>query len=160
MKRLVMALVAAGLLVATSATAAVATTTKTEAAGTAMFREVLNPGISSMTGSVLSVRGLVQLEDGLWNSPYLTGPQVDIINYDLDLLTGRGELWGGGHHSPTAVSDGGWDCIFHAVFVDYAYSGKGVCHGTGTLHTWQWRVDMHQIDGGSAFTGYFFQPGH
>jgi hypothetical protein len=161
MKRLVMALAVAGILVSASATGATAKTTKTEVAGTATVTQVLGIGSDVTVGSVRSVRGLVQLENNVWNSSYLSGLSINVVNFDLDLATGQGELWGSGHHSVTAEPDGGWDCVFHAVFVDYAYSGKGVCHGTGTLHTWQWRADLHMIDDTSTgFTGYFFQPGH
>ena len=82
MKRLVIALVVAGLLVATTATGAVAKTTKIEVAGTATFNHVIDPGTNIMVGSVESARGLIMAEDGVWNSPYLTGPQVDTINWE------------------------------------------------------------------------------
>ena len=62
----------------------------------------------------------------------------------------------------TAVTGGGWDCRFHATVVDFSATGKGVCQGTGALHGWQWRADMHYLLGTpvTEFTGYFFEPGH
>ena len=50
------------------------------------------------------MRGLVMLENGVWNSPYLTGPEVDTINWDIDYATGRGQLWGSGHNHPAPGS--------------------------------------------------------
>jgi hypothetical protein len=162
MKRLVMVLVVAGLLAATTASGAVARTTKIEVAGTATFNHPIDPGTTTKVGSVEFVRGLVMAEDGVWNSPYLTGPEIDTINWVIDYATGRGLLWGSGHHDVTAVPGGGWDCRFLATVVDFSATGKGTCHGTGTLRTWQWRVDMHYVWGNNFtdFTGYFFEPGH
>ena len=161
MKRLVTALVVAGLLVATTAPGAVAKTTKIEATGTATTTGMI-PGTETWVGSVQSVRGLVLMQDGVWDSVYLTGPQVVTINWDIDYDTGRGKMWGSEHHDVTAVDGGGWDCRLHAAIVDLVVTGKCVCQGTGTLHTWQWRADLHMVwnTPGTELTGYFFQPGH
>ena len=43
------------------------------------------------------------------------------------------------------VAGGGWDCRCHASIVDFVATGKGVCQGTGTFHTWQWRATMHMV---------------
>jgi len=162
MKRLVVTVVAAALLVAMSASGVVAKTTKVQVAGTATIIQPIGIGSDTWVGSVESMRGLVLLEYGNWNNTYLTGPQVGIVNFDLDHATGRGEMWGSDHHDVTAVPGGGWDCTFQATIVDFLATGKGVCHGTGTLHTWQWRADMHMIWGSpvTQFTGYFFKPGN
>jgi hypothetical protein len=161
MKRFVVAVVVAGLLIATTASGVVAKTTKIEVAGTATTMAMV-PGTETWVGSVQSVRGLVLVQNGVWNSVYLTGPQVETINFDLDYATGRGEMWGSGHHDVTAVPGAGWDCRFHATIVNLEATGKGVCQGTGTLHTWQWRATMHLVWGSpvTELTGYFFEPGH
>ena len=161
MKRFVVALAVAGLLIATTASGVVAKTTKFEVAGTATTRAMI-PGTETRVGSVQSVRGLVLVQDGVWNSSYLTGPQVAIVNFDLDWATGRGQMWGSDHHDVTAWSGGGWDCRFHASIEDFVATGKGVCQGTGTLHSWQWRATLHMVwlSPVTEFTGYFFQPGH
>jgi hypothetical protein len=160
MKRFVVALVVAGLLTATTASGAVAKTTKIEVAGTATTTAMV-PGTQTWVGSVQSVRGLVLMQDGVWDSVYLTGPQVVTINWDIDFDTGRGKMWGSEHHDVTAVPGGGWDCRLHAAIVDLVVTGKCVCQGTGTLHTWQWRADLHMVwnTPGTELTGYFFQPG-
>jgi hypothetical protein len=161
MKRLIVMGVAAVLLVAMSASGAVARTTKIEVTGTATTTRAI-PGTETWVGTVQSVRAMVLEQDGVWNSSYLTGPQVDTINFDLDYATGLGALWGSDHHTVTAVPGGGWDCTFHATIVDFVATGKGVCQGTGTLHTWQWRAAMRLVWGSpvTEFTGSFFEPGH
>ena len=161
MKRLITALVAAVLLAGMSVSGVAAGTTKTAVTGIATITYMI-PGTDSWVGSVESMRGMVLGENGVWSSSYLTGPQVETISFDLDYATGDGEMWGTGHHDVTAVPGGGWDCTFHATIVDMVATGKGVCQGTGTLHTWQWRADMHLIWGGAVteLTGYFFEPGH
>ena len=161
MRRFVAALVLSGVLVATTASGVVAKTTKIDAVGTATTTRMI-PGTGTSVGSLLSVRGMVLEQYGAWNSDYLTGPQVSTVNFDLDTVTGRGEMWGSDHHVVTKVPGGGWDCRFHATIVDFVATGKGVCQGTGTLHTWQWRADMHLVWGSpvTQLTGYYFEPGH
>jgi hypothetical protein len=161
MKRIAIALVVAGLLVSTMVTGVVAKTTKVEASGTATTTAMI-PGTETWVGTVQSVRGMVLVQNGVWDSVYLTGPQVDIVNFDLDHATGRGEMWVREHHDVTAVPGGGWDCRCHASIVDFVATGKGVCQGTGTLHTWQWRANMRLVWGSpvTELTGYFFEPGH
>ena len=161
MKRLVIALVVAGLLVATTATGVVAKTTKIRGHGHRDHHRMIparRPG--SAACSPCAAWSWCRTASGA--ADYLTGPQVDTVNFDLDYATGRGEMWGSDHHDVTAVPGGGWDCTFHATIVDFVATGKGVCHGTGTLHTWQWRADMHLVWGSpvTEFTGYFFEPGH
>jgi len=102
MKRFVTAVVVAGLLIATTASGAVAKTTKIEATGTATTTGMI-PGTETWVGSVQSVRGLVLLQDGVWTSVYLTGPQVVTIHWDIDYDTGRGKMWGSEHHDVTAA---------------------------------------------------------
>jgi hypothetical protein len=161
MKRLVVAVVAAGLLVGASSSGVVAKTTRVEATGTATIIRMI-PGVDTWVGSVESMRGMVLVENGVWSSAYLTGPQTGIVNFDVDYATGRGAMWGSEHHDVTAVPGGGWDCTFHATIVDLVATGKGVCQGTGTLHTWQWRADVHTVWGSpvTELSGYFFEPGH
>ena len=162
MKRFVTAVVVAGLLIATTASGAVAKTTKTEATGTATTTGMI-PGTETWVGSVQSVRGLVLLQDGVWDSDYLTGPQVVTINWDIDYAHGpRRDV---GQRTPRRDSGGRRGLGLHGstrAIVDLVVTGKCVCQGTGTLHTWQWRADMHMVwnTPGNEFTGYFFQPGH
>ncbi|MEW6223276.1 MAG: hypothetical protein AB1627_01475 [Chloroflexota bacterium] len=160
MRRLALAFVVAGLLVAAAAAPAAAKTTRIPVSTAAQAMTVLDPGTTTMHGSVMSVRGMVMREEGNWHNPVVDGPAINVVNYDLDLATGAGELWGRGEHRPTAVPDGAWECHFHAVFVNYSFTGKGVCHGIGSLRSWQWRVELTQTPQGTAAEGYIFQPGH
>jgi hypothetical protein len=163
MKRLLMAFVVAGLLGALSAPAVTATTTRIQTTSTTASSEVLNPGTWRYTGTgdqVQHVRGLVTLEMGNWNSPYALGPAYNTINWDLNMSTGRGAIWGTGVHYPTAFQGSQWNCSFRMPFDGMGgYAGKGVCQGTGVLDGWQWRVDLAVAPWGSTASGYIFKPG-
>ena len=163
MKRLMMAFVVAGLLGALSASPVTATTTRIPTFTTAGSSQVLDPGTWWYTGSggqVQHVRGMVMLEMGNWNSPYALGPAYNTINWDLNLSTGRGAIWGSGIHYPTAFPGSQWNCSFRMPFDGMGgYAGKGVCQGTGELTGWQWRVDLTAAPSGSTAVGYIFKPG-
>lgn len=164
MKRLLVALVVAGLLGALSAPAAMATTTRIQTIATTGSSEIRNPGTRWYTGSgdqVEHVRGMVMLEMKNWNSPYALGPAYNTINWDLNLSTGRGAIWGSAVHYPTAFPGSEWHCSFRMPFDGAGgYAGKGVCQGTGELAGWQWRVDLVVAPWGSTASGYIFKPGH
>jgi len=165
MKRLLMAFVVAGLLGTLSAPAAMATTTRIPTISTAGSSQVLDPGTWSYTGNgdqvVQHVRGLVMLEVGNWNSAYALGPAYNTINWDLNMSTGRGAIWGSGVHNPTAFPGSQWNCSFRMPFDGMGgYAGKGVCQGTGELAGWQWRVDLTAAPWGSTAVGYIFEPGN
>jgi hypothetical protein len=160
MKRLVIAFIVAGLLVAISASAAVARTTRVEVSGQQWVVGVVAPGTDTLVGSVRSVRGLVVKEAGLWSNKYVAGPAINTVNFDVDVNTGMGEMWGSGHHEVAALIDGGWDCSFHGPIVNGLMSGKGICHGTGTMRSWQWRATLTQTPSGVEMVeGYIFKPG-
>lgn len=160
MHRLALAFVVAGLLVATSATPAAARTTRIYVQGEAVTTEVVEPGTTTQTGTVVSLRGQVLAGYGTWNTGYFTGPEVNVVNYDLDLATGTGHLWGWGRHTPTVAPGGGWFCAFADTFKNYTYAGRAACIGTGSLHGWLLSAEMHQTVAGSGFTGFIFQPLH
>lgn len=139
MRRLALAFVVTGLLVAAAATPAAATTTRIPVSTAPQTMTVLVPGTISMNGTVMSVRGMVAREVGNWHNRYVDGPAINTIDYDLDLATGAGEMWGAGQHWPTAVPDGGWDCHFHAFFADFAGSRPAVGmehHACRTAGAW------------------------
>ena len=86
---------------------------------------------------------VVMLEMKNWNSPYALGPAYNTINWDLNLSTGRGAIWGSAVHYPTAFPGSEWHCSFRMPFDGAGgYAGKGVCQGTGKLAGWQWRVNL------------------
>ncbi len=166
MKRPVIAVVIACLLMATAASTAVAKTTRIEVAGTASPVAILDPGTTTMHGNIVVTRGFsaAQVSDPApTNDPHVAGYQEDVINWVGNLKTNRGVLWGTGVHRPTAYPGGTWKCAFVGQFADFAHgvwTGIGVCHGTGTLAGWQWRADIASTpNGGTAMHGYIFFPG-
>lgn len=160
MRRIGLAVLCAVLLVGGTVSSALATTTRIHTSTPPQGFVVLDPGVWTMNGTVQSVRGLVAREDGTWNNVYADGPAINTINWDIDLATGGGSMWGTGVHTPTAFPGAQWLCAFHATFKDFGFTGKGVCQGTGPLHTWQWRVNLTAAAGqGTAADGYIFKPG-
>lgn len=160
MKRSMLALVVMGLLVVASAPAALATTTKMAFAGTSTFVAETDPGTATMAGSILSVRRLVWVYEDA-GSPYVAGSDTVVINYDLDLVTGSGSLWGKDRIEPLAFPAGAFDCSWHGTFASFVWTGRVVCHGEGSLAGWQLRADLVPAPGGrtSAMPGYVFLPG-
>lgn len=159
MRRLLTALIASALVSVTIASAAAASTTRVAFSGAGTFAAVLDPGTSTMSGTVLSVRGMVwQYTNAVGNS-MLDGPDIVTINYDLDVATGLGELWGTDQVRPTAYADGGFNCAWHGTFAGGMppfWTGKDVCHGYGSLRGWQVRYEMGTLP---VISGYLFHPG-
>ena len=142
MKRFVTTVVVAGLLIATTASGAVAKTTKIEATGARDHRH--DPRHGDL-GRQRAVRARPSPAAGRRLGQRLPhGSPVITINWDLGYDTGRGKMWGSEHHDVSAVDGGSWDCRLHAAIVDLVVTGKCVC-GTGTLHTWQWRADLRMV---------------
>ena len=160
MKRAALALACAGLLIAGSATPAFATTTRISVVGTGTVVEAISPGVTTLVGSVLSVRDGSQLMTYVSTSPFVAGDELVVFNYDLDLATGTGEIWGVSTKSPTAYPDGGWYCEWHGKFGPPVWTGKGWCHGTGSLTGWQWRADLTNWPTYTVSSGFVFLPGH
>jgi hypothetical protein len=166
MRRPAVALFMAGLLIATAASTTSAKTTKIEVVGTASPVAVLDPGTTTMHGNIVLTRGFSDAQESdpaVTNNPYVAGYQEDVVNWIGDLKTNRGVLWGTGVHRPTAYPDGTWRCSFIGTFADFAHgvwTGKGACHGTGTLRGWQWWADISSMpNGGTAMHGFIFLPG-
>lgn len=160
MRRIIVAAVTAGLVIAAWAPASLATTTKHHYPdGMSVIDSVLVDGEYSMNGTVLSARGAVYLyvDSG---SPYVTGTDTVVINYDLDLATGSGELWGTDRIEQVAFPGGAFDCVWHGTFKDFRWDGKVVCHGDGSLDGWQLRGLLLAEPGGNvaAFPHYVFLP--
>jgi hypothetical protein len=165
MRRIFWAALCAMLLAGGSVSGALATTTRIPVATPGHGFIPLEPGTWTMNGTVQSVRGFVVSEPATWNNPYADGDEINTINWDVDLATGIGTLWGSGIHHPTAFAGSTWLCTFEAAVTGmtpagFEFTGKGVCHGTGALHTWQWRVNLWSTPTqGTAAAGYIFKPG-
>jgi len=162
MKRLGIALAAGGLLVALSAPLAAATTTRIPVYEISGVTTVVDPGTWTQHRDVQKVRGLTLHVDEVWSNDLISGPADETINWDQNLVTGRGWMWGTEVHHVTAVPGATWRCAFAAKFLDGGgYAGKGACDGTGPLRGWKWRVDLLGApDGSSTVGGYIFKPGH
>lgn len=150
----------AGLLIAASAGPAFAKTTRIPVVGTGTVVQPLSPGVTTLVGSVLSVRGASQLMNYNSASPFVAGAEVVVVSYDIDLATGAGELWGTATKSPTAYPEGAWYCEWHGTFGPPVWTGKGWCHGTGTLTGWQWRAQLTAWPASTVSSGYVFLPGN
>ena len=168
MRRPVVALVIAGLLIATAAPSVLAKTTRIDVAGTVHPVGVLNPGTSTTHGNITWTRGftLAEVSDPApTNDSHVAGYQEDVINWVVDLKANRGLIWGTGVHRPEAYPDGTWKCAFAGMIVNFAppvivWAGNGVCQGTGSLHGWRWVADLSTTpDGGTAMHGYIVFAG-
>jgi len=148
------------LLALALAPPAAATTTKVPVASHDVLVSVIDPGEQGVTGTVAWTRGAVWLYASS-GDPLLAGAQAVGINYDLDVTTGGGEMWGKYRIDPTAYPDGHFDCSWNATFVDFAWIGRAVCHGEGSLEGRQLRLKIYPGPGGTSSDsiGYTFVPG-
>lgn len=160
MKRLGLAFVFAGLLATAAASAALGCTTRIAVYDKETTVTVVSPGVTTQNGSVVSVRAMVEIEADASTSAFVAGTSTGVVNYDLDLLTGSGKIWGTDIKRPTAYPHGAWACHFSGKFVNYTWTAKGYCVGTGTLKGWRFTADLVQKDTFVAVTGYVFHAGH
>jgi hypothetical protein len=162
-RRSFIALVAAVLLIATSGSAALATTTRYTIVSHATVPAVVtDPGTMKEHGSVVSVRGEKNSQTQVSSSAYgayVAGPETNVFNYDVDWVNGSGFWWGKGTHRPTAHQGGSWECSWHGKMANFAWTGQGVCHGAGTLEGWQWRADLSMVNNILFTEGYIFFAG-
>ncbi len=165
MKRPVLALAMAGLLLAATASAALATTTKIATDGTEVLNSVV-PGTGTATfnpvTNVASLRGEIHLATVTSVTHWPTGDvtttsaQTGDFNYDVSMVTGVGTFWGTANLAFTA--GGGLVCTYEGVFP--ASTGHSVCHGYGTVSGMQSRADFYLTASppGSISHGYVFWP--
>lgn len=160
MRRSGVSVLLGAVLVLGLAPSAAATTTKVPVASHDVLVAVLDPGEVGMTGTVRWVRDMVWSFSST-GDPFLAGLQTLGINYDLDLSTGSGEMWGKYRIDPTAYPDGSFRCSWSATFVDFLWTGRAVCHGDGSLRGRQLRLEIFPEPGGevSDSIGYTFVPG-
>ncbi|OGN81354.1 MAG: hypothetical protein A2X23_08930 [Chloroflexi bacterium GWC2_73_18] len=159
MRKPVLAFAAAAILVVAYAPVGLATTTKIPFALHEVVDAELVPGEWTTVDGVLSARGAV------WHAvttgtPAIEGTDTVVLNFDLDLATGSGELWGTDRLEPTLSPGGGYDCTWHGKWVAFTWSGKAVCHGDGTLRGWQLRYTIVPAGDGYDLRGYYFLPSH
>lgn len=148
------------LLALALAPSAAATTTKLPVASHDVFVSETQTGEEGLTGTVMWVRDKVWLFAST-GDPLLAGEQTIGINYDLDISTGSGEIWGKYRIDPTAYPTGHFDCSWTATFVDYLWTGRAVCHGDDSLSGRQLRLQIIAEPGGTVTNsiGFTFVPG-
>jgi hypothetical protein len=161
MRRPVLALALATMLLALSTSAALATTTKNPVWGEEHVVGQLDPGTESLQGTVYSLRGQVNVEDITGSGP---ATQTSVVNYDIDIVTGTGTLWGTARSVPDGLTEnvGGFNCHWEGTFLPGTggqWTGHAVCHGYGVLRGYQMRTNSISAAFGSTFTGYLFLPG-
>jgi hypothetical protein len=163
---LVFALIAI-LLLATGFASARAT--RTPFSGTEFFCFASPPERQWYThdGEVWHVRG--QILETLIESDEVRVAGINTVgyNFDLNLATGSGRIFGTFNIQPDAV-DGTWEGIHFGRFSDYVASGFAVGHGTGALAGQLLTVKNQQIDipddppcaagGAGSTTGYILNP--
>jgi hypothetical protein len=152
------------MLIATSGSAALATTTRypivSQATGQA---SVTVPGTMTQHGSWTMFLGVTAEQTQISSSPYgayVAGPQTNFYNFIVNQTKGSGFWWGRCTHWPIAHRHGTWECLWTGAMRNGVWTGKGVCHGTGELRGWQWRTDLSMDQYGILHTdGYIFFPG-
>jgi hypothetical protein len=147
MRRLGAALMAAAMALTIAGPMAQAGTTFQAVACDEHLVAVTDPGTARVDEDlVLHVRG--------WQGAYLhvgdplcAGDAVVVVNFNLDLLSGKGNLWGT-IHVDLGAFDGGWHRTFTASFTNPAplmpdatdiWVGRNVGRGFGDLDGWQIR---------------------
>jgi hypothetical protein len=160
MKRLVLALVLAGLAAVAAAPAALGCGMRIPVYDSQTTLSVVSPGVTTQNGTVTSIRRLVQIEADASASAFVAGTSTGVVNLDLDQATGSGKIWGTDTKRPTAYPHGHWDCRFSGKFVNYNWTAKGSCVGMGSLKGWRFTADLVPTATGVTATGYVFRVWH
>ena len=121
----------------------------------------------------MSVRGLIEhgeISGGpVVDGKHLTdGPETPRLNYDIDLTTLKGSLWGRTRVEPTDFPGGHWDCTIRGTFLPAMYDPVAnhagsintiVGHGVGTLKGWKIRGTVVGLSADKAVvSGYVVKP--
>ena len=161
MRRLVPSLVLAGLLSMSFAAPAAAHTWRIPVSDTSNLVSTLDPGVTTFNGDVMSVRGLVQVSTRVSSSLFIAGSARGVINFDLNVVTGRGVLWGTETEQPSAYPNGAWHCAWVGRFVNGSPTNYGACLGAGSLRGYVWTAVITPSGVGSYTTvGYIYPPLH
>jgi hypothetical protein len=157
-RRLVLVIASLVVLATFAAPGASATTTKVPFSGVSRFGADLDLGDRWLEGTVLHTRGMVEVNyiDGA--GAYVSGTSTVTINFDLDLATGDGAMWGKETLEPYAFPGSGYTCSWQATWDGWSWIGKDVCHGYGDLKGWQVRY-IPSNDPSGVVPGVVFLPG-
>ncbi len=123
------------------------------------FKVAPHGGSTWMSDGVLHVRGSMSAYDTESDSELYQGVTSIVVNYNLDLATMQGRMWGTSHLEVTGY-DGGFDGTWVGWFTDTGWAGRGLAHGFGELTGYQARYDLHAAPFGDFVDGFIFMPGN
>jgi hypothetical protein len=160
MRKLMTSLAAGAVLAMALAPAAHAQMTRWPIDAYEFMTGIVSPGSTSTHGNVETARGMVGTA-AVTGSDLLEGTDTISINYNLNTATGSGALWGRNVIEPSAYPDGSFQCSWVGIFDHFVWTGRAVCHGTGSLAGWQLRLAILAEPGGMAdtLTGVAFTRG-
>lgn len=123
MKRSLLILAIATLLLAALATPSAARPGEIHSTADATLIAVIDPGESTITGNMWHLRGftLWYRVEGVENPDYTTGYNLSVVNWNWNLKTGHASSWGT-YDSPLDAFDGGSSGTF-TIQVDGAIPG-------------------------------------
>jgi hypothetical protein len=98
-----------------------------------------------VSNNVLHIRNQVITTRVSTTDPRTTGTNTIILNFNLDLGRGTGQLFGSYHLQPDRV-DGAWNGHFNGHFRDFVNFVHAAGRGTGELAGLQERVDIQGTD--------------
>jgi len=113
---------------------------------------------------VVHVRGSMSEYDARYGGEFYTGDASIVVNYNLDLNTMTGRLWGTNHIDVDGY-DGGFEGRWVGWFTETGWEGRGLSHGYGDLTGYQQRYSLESAtlaaDGfnGDYIEGFTFMPG-
>lgn len=108
-------------------------------------------------GRIMHVRGSVSTYTSTSDSVYYEGDAVIVVNYNLDLATGNGQLWGS---SRLSTSTGGFDGTWVGKFTAFSWAGNGLAKGFGDMVGYQQRFTLQAASFGDTVEGFTFLPGN
>jgi len=105
--------------------------TKKYFTGTETWVEDIEQGTEWMSGKIYHLRGEIGIYHDACDDLRVTGNTTGVINYNLDVTTGRGTIWGASITVPD--EDGGsWEGTYNGkMYADGSMSIRGVMHGRG-----------------------------
>ena len=112
-----------------------------------------------VSDGIVHVRGSMSEYDATSDSEFYVGNSSIVVNYNLDLATMRGRMWGTSTVD-VAGYDGGFTGTWVGWFTPTGWEGRGLSHGYGELAGYQQRYDLAWAPFGDAIEGFTFMPGN
>ena len=108
---------------------------------------------------VLHMRGSMSTYDASSDSEFYNGVAYIVVNFNMDLATGQGRMWGTNHIDVVGY-DGGFTGKWIAWFTETGWEGRGHSKGYGELDGYQQRYDLESALFGDYIEGFTFMPGN